>query len=177
MSDGSIHWYRKAMNAAEIGDQLRRFGELGLALENGDTHRITRLDLSGDQVPTDRQALIAELAVAADVSFQLWLAGTSSDVYCRFRRPSDSTMVQTYGLDGLTVEERRQVRMVVWDALGRSLAATEALIVDILDRTDELVDWDAAVSERRIPTVARPDLVVMRSSSQDLGEFQIVSVD
>jgi hypothetical protein len=182
MGDGSIYWYRQSMSAAEIGEQLDRFSELGLVLENGHSGRITMLNQVGEQVPTTREGLIAELTGSLDVSFQLWFQGTSVDVYCRFRRLSESTTAQTYGLDGQTEEERLQVRAILWDAFGRNLAASEALVVDIFDRTDELVDWDAAATHREIPTTAVPDLVVMRvpgppqrTPRSVLYEFRMVS--
>ena len=182
MGDGSIYWYRQAMRAIEISEQFDRFTELGLVLENGHSHRITMLDEVGGQVPTTREALIAELTSRPDVSFQLWFPGTSIGPYTRFRRLSESTTAQTYGLDGLTEEERLQIRATVWDAFGRNLAASEALVVDIFNRTEELVDWDAAAMRREIPTVARPDLVAMRlrsptrgRSGSSLDEFQLAS--
>jgi hypothetical protein len=167
MADGSIHWYRRPMTAAEIADQLRRFEERGIRLENGLSHRVTMLDATGEQVSTTAAALVERLALGGDVSFQLWL-DASTDVYCRFRQMQDTIMVQTYGLNGLTPEERVQVRRLLWDAFGGELDRSDALVVDLYDRT-QLVDWDAAVTAGAIPREPLPDLVAMRQPAAGQG--------
>jgi hypothetical protein len=182
MGDGWVYWYRRSMNATEIADQLRRFNELGFVLENGHSGRITMLDEVGEQVPTTREGLIAELCSGVDVSYQIWYPGTSVGPYCRLQRLTESTILQSFGLNGLKTDERRQVQAVVWDAFARSIAESQALVVDIFNRTEEVVDWNAAVAEGVIPTEGRPDLVAMRvraptraSSRWLLDEFQLVS--
>jgi hypothetical protein len=167
------------MNLTEIASQFRRFAELGVQLEN--SNRVTVLDQTGEQVSTTANALVGDLAAGRDISFQLWI-DASTDVYCRFRQLQSATMVQTYGLSGLAPDERLKLRALLWDAFGTDLAACEALVVDLYDRT-ELVDWDVAVMEQVIPPGARPDLVVMRQRtpappgepSGVLDAFQVIS--
>jgi hypothetical protein len=169
------------MNVSEIANQFRRFGELGVQVENSGSNRVTILDETGEQVPTTTNALVNELASGRDISFQLWI-DTSTDVYCRFHQLQSTTMVQAYGLSGLTPDERLKLQGILCDAFGRDLAACEALVVDLYDRT-ELVDWDMAVTAHVIPPGAHPDLVVMRQRtptsleepSRVLDEFRVIS--
>jgi hypothetical protein len=180
MSDGWIHWYRTSTTVPELAQQWTLFAEFGLMLENPSSHRVTSLDEIGDQVLTDAELLTMELTRGQDVSFQLWLDG-STDVYSRFRRLSQDTTVQSYGLDGLTHAERRRVQSILWTAFGGDLAYSDALVVDLYDRT-ESVDWDAAVASRTVPPGTLPDLLAIKLggsapiSAGQPAEFRVIGV-
>ncbi len=179
MGDGHILWYRKPMDESAVANQIEHFRQGGIVLENMNSHRITMIDPEGDQVPTTRAALVTELAGHRSVSFQLWI-NRWTDVYCRFRHLSASVLVQEYSLNGLTVDERERVLSILWETFRMHLTDSEALIVDLYDRT-EMVDWDSLVENRTLPTGAHPDLVALRQESKDgVGwrhSFQVVGYE
>lgn len=148
------------MTVTQIHDLISYFQERGMFVENRNSHRITMLDETGDQVPVTIDSLMTKLASTQDASFQFWLDDTSTDVYCRFRYPSPSTLVQTYGLNGLNPDERLRVQHVLWDAFGRDLSLSDGLIADRY--IQEWVDWDDAVVKGAIPTHYLPDLIALR---------------
>jgi hypothetical protein len=119
------------------------------------------LDEIGDQVPISYPALVTTLAQSRDQAFQLWLDKSSTDIYCRFKRLSERLLIQVYGLNGLTHPERVRVESALSDAFGENLSATEALVVDLYHRSEQ-VDWDAVAAARTWPERPLLDLLVVR---------------
>jgi hypothetical protein len=168
------------MNAEQIEEQLCRFHSLGIVVRNASSGLITALDQIGYQVPIAYEALVQALAERNDLSFQLWLDDSSTDVYGRFRRLTDGLIVQTYGLNGKTHLERLRIHAALWDTFGRNLTTSEALIVDLYNRTEQ-VDWDQAVVRRLAPDWPLPDLLALRQRKQGargrqpaLSEFRMM---
>jgi hypothetical protein len=174
MSDGWIHWYRRQMTLEEVATQLDRFRASGMLLENPNSHRVTAIDDTGEQVPMTVESLMNQLARGVSTGFQFWL-DMSTDVYCRFRTAANGLMVQTYSLDGLSADERLQVQATMWDAWGKDVLASEALIVDLYNQT-ETVDWDTVVDNRSVTVHPVPDLLVMRQNAPtpEVGDYRLL---
>jgi hypothetical protein len=146
----------------------------GVLMEHPNSHRITTLDETGEQVPMTAESLMRQLASGAFTPFQLWL-DRSTYVYCDFRAAANGLIVQTYGLNGLNADERLHIQAMMWDAWGRDAPASEALIVDLYNQT-ETVDWDTVVDNRSVTVHPVPDLLVMRQNAPtpELGDYRLL---
>lgn len=150
MSDGFYYWYRSARHALSAEQLVETLETHGVELANPSTGAISAItngpESWGEQVPVARPDLFASLALnaAKEENFQLWLDG-DTDVFMRFRRLGNETIVVEFGLDGMTAEEKETVIIAVSQAVEADKKETTGLVVDRRGLTED-VDWDGLVT-------------------------------
>jgi hypothetical protein len=150
--------------------------EVGVHLPNPDTHLVTALIADGTQVVTSPQALLDQVGLEEEVTFQLWFSG-DTDIDCWLVLLGDGLVRHNYSLDGLNPGERHTV--VSWAArYFRSACADGTAALCVIDPSGATadVDWDAIATGQPLPPML-PQLLglpVGRLSDVTVGHDSIV---
>jgi hypothetical protein len=123
---------------------IASFSQIGVALTNPHTRRITELIGDGEQRDIT-EADVTQAVAVRSVMFQLWFS-SDTDVSCGFRQVDSDRVSHAYSLDGLDAEERERLMRWAVDYFREAAAEGTAvvLVVDPLGITAD-VDWDAVI--------------------------------
>ncbi|MFF4960528.1 hypothetical protein [Streptomyces sp. NPDC001222] len=160
MADGFIRWYREAGAESIFRDQVAVFEQHGITLAHPGTGVITVINVDGDDIPIDFEALnlIIDLRLPS-VSINWWISADTNVVSSYTHEPLGCE-IQTFWVDGLTAEEARAFNSAVMSTMSRVPTPTRALVCDHQGTTDA-DDWDSAIlyGGAKIPGVVDPLLL------------------
>ncbi|MFD9410178.1 hypothetical protein ACFWBN_24645 [Streptomyces sp. NPDC059989] len=121
------------------------------------------LNVDGDQValPPERVAELVGFAIGT-LNVEWWFSD-SVDLTCCFSYEPFGWEKQTYYLDGLTLQEVREVERALFEQMLASPADVIALIVDETGKTAEF-DWDSLIRGDSLRVDVMPEALVLDSS-------------
>ncbi|MGW5609458.1 hypothetical protein ACWEWI_25805 [Streptomyces sp. NPDC003753] len=160
MGDGFVRWYREAGAESIFRDQVAVFERHGITLAHPGTGAATVINVDGDDIPIDFEALDLIIGLRLpSVSINWWISADTNVVSSYSQEPLGCE-IQTFWVDGLTVEEARAFNSAVMATMSRVPTPTRALVCDHQGITDA-DDWDSAIlyGGVEIPGVVDPLLL------------------
>ncbi|MFD6155194.1 hypothetical protein ACFWF7_16060 [Nocardia sp. NPDC060256] len=165
MSDGFVYRYVDVWSARMAAQLLTDLESGGFHIGNPATGAFTELsaerEMMGQQILVSRSGLASDISLQSrnELTYQLWL-DDRTDVVARVRRIENGPVVQEFGLDALTSDQKSVAVQGLVDAILHPDTNLLAAIVDSAGVTEEL-DWDSIVLSGRSHISPVPDLVAL----------------
>ncbi|MFG2322904.1 hypothetical protein [Streptomyces sp. NPDC048568] len=144
MGDRFIRWYRESGNIPAFSQQAAAFARCGITIRNPSTGSATVINVDGDDVPVDIDALAGLLALRVPSVSVNWWISPNINVVSEFTHEPLGCEIQTFWLDGLDFTEIGVVEAAITHAMENVPTQTRALVGDIHGITDA-GDWDSFV--------------------------------
>jgi hypothetical protein len=144
MGDGFIRWYRESGKDPIFYDQLASFNRCGVTIAHPDTGAATVINVDGDDVPVDLEALAWVIGLRASSINVNWWLSPDVNVVGEYSHEPLGCEIQTLWLDGLNLEEVEVIKSAVMSAIDHVSTPTRALVCDVQGVTDA-DDWDSVI--------------------------------
>ncbi|MFJ6662177.1 RHS repeat domain-containing protein [Streptomyces sp. NPDC091377] len=144
MGDGFIRWYRESGKIQIFSDQVASFGEHGVRISHPVTGSATVINVDGDDIPINAEKLAWLIGLRTSTITTNWWISSDINVVCEYSYEPLGCQIQTFWLDGLTLEESEIIKSAVLAAVNEVSTPTRALIFDDQGITAH-EGWDSPV--------------------------------
>jgi hypothetical protein len=163
VSDAFIKWCRASTSGAAFLTMVDRFGAAGIALENPSLQTAVILDADGEQVTTTAAELasLIERRFATNLTFEWWFSA-DEDLTCAYTFEPGKREVQTYYLDGLSLDQVATTSNLIQELFWEQLDAADWLVVDTIGHSADF-DWDNYLqyADGDPSKASAPDLLIL----------------
>ncbi|MFJ4689675.1 hypothetical protein [Streptomyces sp. NPDC088789] len=144
MGDGFIRWYRESGKIQIFSDQVASFGEHGVRISHPVTGSATVINVDGDDIPINIEKLAWLIGLRTSTITTNWWISSDTNVVCEYSYEPLGCEIQTFWLDGLSLEESEIIKSAVLAAVNEVSTPTRALIFDDQGVTAH-EGWDSPV--------------------------------
>lgn len=134
----------------------------GISIRHPVRRQVMILNVDGEQIGVDEERLADVLSWRLQgVDFQWWL-NADVDISCRFSNQPYGCEVQTFYLDGLTVNQVSLLETALIGYLCENVEIqTLGLVIDRTGATAGICDWDEIIPDGRAGISCFPDVLVL----------------
>ncbi len=159
MYDPFIRWYRESATTPVLSQQVEIFAMHGIRLHHPNLGTVMAIDIEGNDVPVSQEELTRLLELRISSINLNWWFSSDSHLVAKYSYDPLGCEIQTFWLDGLTVEEGEKVEAALMAAATNLPVLTRALVIDRRGLC-EPDNWDSPILYEGETVPEFPDRVI-----------------